>query len=246
MNPESLHGTFLAASETWSELLSMLLIILFLAVPAIIRTISEAQKRQKERQPLEHEKIQDVSTQKIGHRGLGPAKKGTERPRGPLSEWDRRQQMIRERLNKLQEQAEARVSTPEHRRPQAASKPQAEPVHEGVRPVAQALPQQPERVSQPPRPPVYSPQKPAPTRPPEKIRQYVQASPSVTVKQQPIPPQRSHKQTKTRLVSPTKKSQERMHPAIEQIVRASNPLRAGIILKEILDQPKSLRFGSDL
>lgn len=247
MDSSGLYSRLLADSDIWSELLSTLFILLFIAVPAIIRTITEAQNRQKERQRLGQQKIEDVSKHKIGPQGLGPADNGAKRPRGPLSEWDRRQQQIRERMNRFKEQADSRIRTYQQTRPQPAPKPQARPVHEEVLPVAQALPEQPRQPVRTPRPPAYRPTKPAAsTGLPEKIRRYMQTTPPVTVNQQPVQPHKPRSLTKTKLVSPGKKSHERLNPAIERIVRSSNPLRAGIILKEIFDKPKSLRFESDL
>lgn len=243
MHPVSLHGNILAASEVWSELLTTLLIMLFIAVPAILRTIAEAQNRQKERQRLGQQKLKDVSQQKIGPHGLGTAEKGTQRPRGPLSEWDRRQQQIRERMNKLKEQAELRVRThPGHRR-QMPAKTRVETVPEEVLPVAQALPEQPERVSRPPVPPVRRPAAEQPTLQ-EKMRRYMQQTAASTVARQKAHTPKP--QAKPKRTTVLKHETPEVSPAIERIVRSSNPLRAGIILKEILDKPKALRFGSDI
>jgi hypothetical protein len=236
MDYNGLHSRLLADSDMWSELLSTLFILLFIAVPAILRAISEAQSKQKARRNPEHEKIEDVSKHKIGPQGLGPAEKGPHRRHGTLTEWDRRQEQIRQRMNKLKEQAESKIRTYQQPKPQKSPGTHDETARQEVLPVSQAIPEK--TVS---KPPVYKPTKPAPTRLPEKMRQYVQATQTVTTQKPKPVPQKPKPLTKTKLVSPSMKSRGKINPVIERIVRSSNPLRTGIILKEILDKPKGFQ-----
>lgn len=220
MEMASIHSLYLAESEIWSELMSLLVFLLFLAVPAIIRVIAERNKTKEG-----HIKTEQSSQNTV--RGAFEKERKL-RQHKSLSDWDRRQQQIRERLSRLGTGPQA-VQPP--RQPQTM-KPPVQIPHESL-PVAMPIPEK-----------TFIPaqrQAPKPTVARAQTMPAVRPSAAALVASQATATNKSKTMKQIKRQPAT-----RLNPIIEQIINSSNPLKAGIILKEILDKPAALRTGTDL
>jgi hypothetical protein len=235
MEYEGLQSVLLAESDAWSELFRLIIIVMFVAVPAIIRGLNERSKaKSKETENLKPREIPPV---------FGSVKRETTArkpvcPKGPLSQWDRRQQLIRERLAKLKEQAEAAASEigtslaseiKKSLEPPRNAQASAETEFMSVAEAIETKPLVP--------PPALPVQRLPECRPAQIQIPIVKAvQPAAAVHVQPI--------VKKSKAAAHKKS-EKKQSAIERILQKSNPIQAGIILKEILDKPAAYRYGAD-
>jgi hypothetical protein len=220
----SMHG-LLADSDIWSEVISLIVVFVFFAIPAILKGLAESGKKRtlQSAEPDDTDRHEKTYSKRI-------QVQREKRRKEFQSDWDRRQEMIRQRLSRLREGQEN-----PHVRPPA----RPVPIHvapEQPLPLAAAIPEE----TRPPAPSRPIPAAPQAVRPVILKQPQVQSIP-VPQRLPESPPRPREPQRGPRQRPVTASGQLPQRSLIEKIIRRSDPYKAAIILKEILDKPRALR-----
>lgn len=216
-------NSLLADSDIWSELLSLIVLFILFGLPAIVKGLAESSKKKT----IQSGQGADTDRGDKAYLTRIQAQR-TQRRQEFQSDWDRRQEMTRQRLAR---RSESRQNLPPQRPPRQTAAPMP---REETLPVAMPLHEEPQTTAPPIRPVQQ------PVRPP--ILEYPVVKPVKPVPVTTAPhqePLRHHVSPTSRLRQPAVVRQP--SSVLDRIIRRSEPYKAAVILKEILDRPKAFK-----